>query len=84
MIHLATQQKVSLAFAVALGTSAAIGLLAYVSVAQLRDESVRVAHTQEVISALETLLSTTGDTDAASQAYVVTGDEALLWPYDAT
>ncbi len=82
MIHLATQQKVSLAFAVALGTSAAIGLLAYGSVSQLRDEGVRVAHTQEVISALETLLSTTGDTDAASHAYVVTGDPGVLQPYD--
>ena len=82
MIHLATQQKVSLAFAVALGTSAASGVLAYGSVSQLRDEGVRVAHTQEVISALETLLSTTGDTDSASHAYVVTGDEGVLEPYD--
>jgi diguanylate cyclase (GGDEF)-like protein/PAS domain S-box-containing protein len=82
MIHLATQQKVSLAFAVALGTSAAIGLLAYGSVSQLRVEGVRVAHTQEVISALETLLSTTGDTDSANHAYVVTGDEGVLEPYD--
>lgn len=82
MIHLATQQKVSLAFAAALGISAAIGLFAYDSVAQLRDDGVRVGHTHEVISSLETLLSTTGDTDSASHAYVVTGDESVLRPYD--
>jgi hypothetical protein len=41
MIHLATQQKVSLAFAVALGTSAAIGLLAYGSVSQMQEETQR-------------------------------------------
>lgn len=82
MIHLATQQKVSFAFAVALGISATVGLIAYGNVSQLRDEGVRVAHTQEVIGALEALLSTTGDADSASHAYVVTGDEGILRPYD--
>jgi diguanylate cyclase (GGDEF)-like protein/PAS domain S-box-containing protein len=82
VIHLSTQRKISIAFAVAIGSSAAIGLLSYSSVSRLRDESAMVVHAQEVIGVLETLLSTASDVESASQSFVITGDETYLRPYE--
>jgi diguanylate cyclase (GGDEF)-like protein/PAS domain S-box-containing protein len=81
VIQLSTQRKISIAFAAAIGISVAIGLLSYASVSRLSDDGALVAHTEEVIGALETLLSTATDAESASRAYLITGDEAYLQAY---
>ncbi len=78
----ATERYLTAAFAVAAGSSILIALLSFAAIARLRDDGARVAHTQEVIGALEAVLATATDAETAGRGYVITGSEAYLQPYD--
>jgi diguanylate cyclase (GGDEF)-like protein/PAS domain S-box-containing protein len=82
VVQLTTQQKVSTAFAAAVGISIVIGVLSYASVYRLRDDAGWVAHTHEVIAALLAVLATAADAESAGRGYAITGSEAFLQPYN--
>ena len=84
MIQLSTQRKISIAFALAVGISVAISLLSYASVSRLRHDGTLVAHTEEVLAALESLLSMATDAESAGRSYLITGDAVFLPAYERT
>ena len=78
---LATERKVRLGFGFALACLATVGMVSYYSVERLNKTAAGVAHTHEVLSALELLLSAATDSETAERGYVITGDENYLEPY---
>jgi len=72
-VFVKTQRKIAATFLMAIGISIVIGLVSYSSVSRLRDDAARVAHTHEVIGALQTLLSTVTGAQTASRGYAITG-----------
>src|SRR5437764_37273 len=48
----------------------------------LRDGADQVAHSNEVLDALDDLLSTMKDAETGQRGFVITGDERYLKPYD--
>jgi PAS domain S-box-containing protein len=69
------------------GTALALVLLAVnmafavVNVGQMRQATVRVQHSHEVLTALQSTLSLAGDAETAQHGYVVTGQADYLGPY---
>jgi CHASE3 domain sensor protein len=57
------------------------GWVGYVNVERLADHNQWVAHTHEVIGALETLLSTLKDAETGERGYVLVKDKKYLEPY---
>lgn len=76
-----TERKVRLGFAAALACLVVIGMVSYLSVARLRENTARVEHTHEVLSGLELLLATVTDSETAERGYVITGNASYLEPY---
>jgi PAS domain S-box-containing protein len=58
------------------------GVLGYTNARRLDDNSRWVAHTHEVIGALETLLSTLKDAETGQRGYLLAEEEKYLEPYD--
>src|SRR5437899_370432 len=56
--------------------------VAYRNVLELRDDAIRVAHTHEVLDALDTLLSSAKDAETGQRGFLITGDERYLEPYE--
>jgi PAS domain S-box-containing protein len=57
-------------------------LVAYRNVLELHQDSAQVAHSQEVLDALNTLLSAAKDAETGERGFLITGDERYLEPYD--
>jgi PAS domain S-box-containing protein len=76
-----TERKVGVGFALALACLGIVGVVSYLSVVRLNENSAWVAHTQEVLSRLELLLAAATDSETAERGYVITGDESYLEPY---
>ncbi|MDB6090388.1 MAG: hybrid sensor histidine kinase/response regulator [Gammaproteobacteria bacterium] len=76
-----TARKVGAGFAVALACLAVVGVVSYLSVVRLNENAAWVAHTQEVITRLESILAAATDSETAERGYVITGDESYLEPY---
>jgi signal transduction histidine kinase len=56
--------------------------LAYYNTRQLHDDSGQVAHTHEVLDALDDLLSTVKDAETGQRGFLITGESRYLKPYD--
>jgi PAS domain S-box-containing protein len=56
--------------------------IAYHDTRQLYDYGHLVAHTDEVLDALDELLSTMKDAETGQRGFVITGEEAYLQPYE--
>jgi CHASE3 domain sensor protein len=56
--------------------------VAYRNVLELHDDAILVAHTHEVLDALDTLLSAAKDAETGERGFLITGDERYLEPYD--
>jgi len=76
-----TELKVRLGFAVAIAILGAIGIVSWFSVLRLNQTSQRVIRSQAVISTIESLVSTTFESEAASRAYLITGEEPFAADY---
>jgi PAS domain S-box-containing protein len=76
-----TQRKVQGGFAFALLCLCAVGLVSYLSLERLSENAGWVAHTQQVLNGLESLLAAATDSETAERGYVITGDESYLEPY---
>lgn len=73
------------AFALTLAVLISGGLLGYLNARHLIANDRTVAHTDEAIVELVTVLSTLQDAETGQRGYLLTGDEAYLQPYrDAT
>jgi CheY-like chemotaxis protein/CHASE3 domain sensor protein len=57
--------------------------ISYFNIQTLRSLTAKVAHTHEVITSLEDILSTIKDAETGQRGYLLTGDERYLGPYDA-
>jgi PAS domain S-box-containing protein len=79
--HFTTERKVSVGFAIALAFLGTIGIVSYLSLAQLNENSRLVAHSQLVISSIDALVSTTFESETAQRGYLLTGDEPFAAQY---
>ena len=57
--------------------------LGYWNTAQLRENDAWVSHTNEVLDALESVLSTMKDAETGQRGYLITGEDRYLEPYNA-
>jgi len=57
--------------------------LGYYNLHQLRENTAWVAHSLEVLDALEEILSTMKDAQTGERGYIITGDRGYLEPYNA-
>jgi len=77
-----TKKLPFVAFAVA---TAALFLIAggsYFGVSRMRDDAVWVAHKREVISVVESVLSSSTDVETGARGFAVTGRDEYLQPYN--
>lgn len=58
------------------------GLIGYSNIQMLRENSRNVAHTHEVITSLDELLSILKDAETGQRGYVLTGNQKYLKPYN--
>ena len=79
--HATTERKVRVGFAIALAFLGAIGIVSYLSVVRLGENARLVAHSQLVMSNIDTLVQTTFETESAQRAYVLTGEEPFAAQY---
>ncbi|HEY5276645.1 MAG TPA: CHASE3 domain-containing protein, partial [Coriobacteriia bacterium] len=76
-------KKIAAGFALSFVLLAAIGAIAYRSIAALSQTSYSVAHTHVVLERLASVLSLLKDAETGQRGYVITGDESFLGPYQA-
>lgn len=74
-------KKISIRFAAALTTLAITGAVLGQIPLRQKEASLWVKHTQEVLTELETTLSTMKDAETGQRGYLITGDESYLEPY---
>jgi CHASE3 domain sensor protein len=72
-VKLKAEQLTSPAFALALLLLAVIGLVSYRNLARQAEADAMVAHTQEVLAAAESLLSTLKDAETGQRGYLQGG-----------
>ncbi|MBW4679202.1 MAG: CHASE3 domain-containing protein [Microcoleus vaginatus WJT46-NPBG5] len=83
MKELISKNIIPSGFSLALLILSAVSAISYQSMARLIDTFKWVQHTYEVQVNLESLLSTIKDAEAGRRGYIITGDPALLEPYNA-
>lgn len=60
-----------------------VGVATFIAVGRTADDNRRVAHTNEVLYHLETLISALKDAETGQRGYIITGREEFLQPYYA-
>ena len=73
--QITTERKVSLGFAAALTLLGIIGIVSYLSVVRLNENSKLVAHSQLVMASIDAIVATTLETESANRGYMVSGEE---------
>src|ERR1051326_2613551 len=76
-------QKVALGFGVSVSMLVVIGVVAYRTTDVLVENNRMVTHTQAVLEALSTLLSSLTDAETGGRGFVLTGNESFLEPHHA-
>jgi PAS domain S-box-containing protein len=79
--HITTERKVSLGFAAALTLLGIIGIVSYLSVVRLNENSKLVAHSQLVMASIDAIVATTLETESANRGYIVSGEELFAADY---
>ena len=82
MRWLSLGKKTIWGFTLALLLQFVLSVVAYRSILALMEANRRVAHTEEVLAALESLLTQARDAEV-ERGYLLTGDELFLAPYEA-
>ena len=75
------ERTIQTGFAVALAILGIVGIVAYFSVIRLTEDAKWVAHTDEVIANLNSLLSSVTDVETSSRGYAITAEDSYLEPY---
>lgn len=57
------------------------GAVAYFNTRTLRDDAAQIAHTHEVLAALDEVASLAKDAETGQRGFVITGEESYLEPY---
>ena len=57
--------------------------IGYHNIRQLNEDAAWVAHTQEVMDALEEVVSTMKDAQTGERGYLLTGENRYLQPYES-
>jgi PAS domain S-box-containing protein len=76
------EQKVVMAFALALASVVALGVMQYGAAGRLADELRWISHTQEVLRKLAITRNRLSRADAAAQSFVTTRDHRYIATYD--
>jgi PAS domain S-box-containing protein len=79
--HATTERKVRLGFGVAVIFLGTIGIVSYLSVVRLSDNSQLVTRSRQVIANIDALVATTWETESAQRAYLITGEEPFAAEY---
>src|SRR5688500_8146511 len=77
----ATERKIRAGFAVALAFLVGIGIVSWMSVAALEQNSRLVAHSLEVIANIEALPAATLEAEGAQRGFIITGEEQFAADY---
>jgi signal transduction histidine kinase len=75
------EQKIIGAFVIALVLLVGIAIVSFYSILQLREDIDQVKHSQEILTRLESILSTGADAETGHRGFAITGGEVLLEPY---
>jgi len=70
-----TERKVRVGFALALILLGSIGIVSYMSVVQLNENSARVARAHEVMSVIDEMVANATSAESAHRAFIISGDE---------
>jgi methyl-accepting chemotaxis protein len=73
--------KIGTGFGLALAILAAIGIIAYRSIAKLIDTAQWVDHTHQVLESLESVMSTMKDAETGQRGFLLTGEDRYLAPF---
>jgi PAS domain S-box-containing protein len=76
-----TERKVRMGFAVAVMFLGTIGIVSYLSVVRLNDNTQLVMRSHLVMANIDALVATTWETEAAQRAYLLTGEEPFAAEY---
>jgi PAS domain S-box-containing protein len=79
--RVSTQRKVFLGFSIALAFLGAIGIVSYLSVVRLTDNSALVTKSHVVMSSIDALVATTWEAESAQRGYIITGEEPFAAEY---
>jgi len=79
--HATTERKVRYGFAVAIAFLGAIGLVSYLSVVRLTENSRLVTRSHAVMSDIDALVATTFEAESAQRAYIISGEEQFAVDY---
>ncbi|HLA71639.1 MAG TPA: CHASE3 domain-containing protein, partial [Steroidobacteraceae bacterium] len=82
-INKQTELTIRAGFGVALALLVVIGVISYVSVLQLSQNSANVAHSHEVMQGIDQMVGATSEAEAAHRAFIISGDEKFVREYDA-
>jgi PAS domain S-box-containing protein len=78
----ATERKVRVGFAIALTLLGTIGIVSYLSVVRLNENSKMVAHSHEVMSVIDELVATTTSAESAHRAFIISGEEPFASSFE--
>jgi PAS domain S-box-containing protein len=76
-----TERKVLLGFAIAVAFLGAIGIVSYLSVVRLTDNSALVTRSHVVMSSIDALVATTWEAESAQRGYIISGEEPFAAEY---
>ena len=79
--RVSTERKVILGFTIALAFLGAIGIVSFLSVVRLTDNSALVTKSHVVISSIDALVATTWEAESAQRGYIITGEEPFAAAY---
>jgi PAS domain S-box-containing protein len=79
--HATTERKVRFGFAVAVVFLGTIGVVSYLSVVRLNENSDLVTRSHLVMANLDSLVATTWETESTQRAYILTGEEPFAAEY---
>ena len=73
--------KIALGFLVSSVAVMVVGIVGYLSIAKLRNNTHELSSTYSVVDRLSELMSNVKDAETGQRGYLLTGDEAYLEPY---
>jgi PAS domain S-box-containing protein len=82
-INKQTELTIRAGFGVALALLVVIGVVSYVSVLRLSQNSANVTHSHEVMQGIDQMVGATTEAEAAHRAFIISGDEKFVREYDA-
>ena len=82
-INKQTELTIRAGFGVALALLVVIGVVSYVSVLRLSQNSANVTHSHEVMQGIDQMVGATSEAEAAHRAFIISGDEKFVREYDA-